>query len=356
MNKIIRLVIVVIIIMSLVTFTGCNNKDDFYLNEDGEFKILTLADLHFMNNDSIEDQEMLDRMDRLVEHTSPDLIVLLGDMTYTLNNDEVLRVLVEKIDTYKIPWAPVYGNHDPESSNSRGSAQVAINNKRAMNDVLAESEYCIFESGPEDIDGEGNYYVNIRDNDKNIIQTLFFIDSGDYIREELADRYDFVEGYTFFDYEFIHPSQIEWYESVILDISKKQNKGEEVVPSLAFFHIPLPEYETAWNLYMEGSDEVIYHGGAKDEGNASSPFNTGMFDKMVDLGSTKAVFVGHNHANDFCVEYKGIQLNYSGGMRHIALYPGGRANVENKLGGRLITVKEDSTFSNEKIYDSDLME
>lgn len=42
-----------------------------------------------------------------------------------------------------------------------------------------------------------------------------------------------------------------------------------------------------------------------------SPFNSGMFDVICELGSTQAVYCGHDHVNDFCANYKGVCFIYS---------------------------------------------
>jgi len=39
---------------------------------------------------------------------------------------------------------------------------------------------------------------------------------------------------------------------------------------------------------------------------------------MVEAGDVKAVFIGHDHLNDFCGELTGIQLCYAGGFGYHA--------------------------------------
>lgn len=362
MKKLIVTVLCIIILTSMVlSISGCNKlyadyKDvkSFALDDNGEFKILTLADLHFKNDNSNEDHNMLARMQELIDSTNPDLIVILGDLLYSSeDNFEALRTLTNIIDSYEVPWAPVYGNHDPENAGSKVSTPRAdsLANKQVLNAILLESEHCLFQIGPEDIDGSGNYVVNIVNDNNKIIQTLFFIDSNDYVKREDVDRFDFVTTEhlgLWKNYGFIYPSQIKWYEETVKDISNYVYRGKQVVPSLAFFHIPLPEYNTAWELHETESNEVTYLGGQKGEPVGSPTVNTGMFDKMVELGSTKAVFVGHEHANDFAIDYKGITLAYNGGMKHIT-YIVSNSVVEKTFGGRLITITEDG-YSMEKIY------
>ena len=75
-----------------------------------------------------------------------------------------------------------------------------------------------------------------------------------------------------------------------------------MLPSLLFQHIPLKEYETAWN---EGKIDTSKHlHGSNNEDVYSPVVNTGLFDKIVAAGSTKGVFCGHDHANDSAVSYQ----------------------------------------------------
>lgn len=60
--------------------------------------------------------------------------------------------------------------------------------------------------------------------------------------------------------------------------SKKLTKNNEgvTVPSLAFFHIPLPEYEEVWNT------KICY--GEKREEITAPRVNSGLFTAMVEMG------------------------------------------------------------------------
>lgn len=375
MKKVFFTVISLLITISLLgSFASCAKvyvseySTNLELDDKGEFKILTLSDLHFMNaadgKEKDRDDDMFYRMDLLVNNSDPDLIVLLGDMVYCDNKIPALERLIEKMDNYKKPWACVYGNHDPENANNKEmTRQDSDNNKLAMNEVLIQSEYCLFKAGPENINGSGNYTVNIVNDKKMIIQTLFFLDSGDYIRKYDIDNNDFIPASAisaYMNYGSIYPNQIEWYENTIKDIARCNRR--KTVPSMAFFHIPLPEYKTVWKLYQEESDEVKWYDGRLEEfdildnGGVTSPsFNTGMFDKMVQLKSTKAVFTGHDHGNDFSIEYKGIRLNYNGGLRHIT-YALSDKTIESMFGGREIIIKEDGSFIINRLLIKDLIE
>ena len=47
-------------------------------------------------------------------------------------------------------------------------------------------------------------------------------------------------------------------------------------------------------------------------------YDDDMFETILELGSTKGVFVGHDHLNYFSVEYKGVRLTYGMSIDYLA--------------------------------------
>ena len=72
------------------------------------------------------------------------------------------------------------------------------------------------------------------------------------------------------------------------------------MPALAFFHIPLPEYNEAAR-----TENAILRGTRMEEACAPK-LNTGMFAAMKEAGDVMGMFVGHDHDNDYAVMWKGI--------------------------------------------------
>ena len=68
---------------------------------------------------------------------------------------------------------------------------------------------------------------------------------------------------------------------------------------------------------------------------------------MLELGSTKATFCGHDHFNNMSLEYKGIRLTY--GMSIDYLATPGTATSTKQRGGTLIIVAPDSSFTIEQV-------
>jgi predicted MPP superfamily phosphohydrolase len=314
------------------------------IEEGGDLKILTIADLHFANDNTSEDNNALLRLDALVEASDPDMIILLGDVIYTnYYMPEAMQAVVDKMDSYAVPWAYVFGNHDATGVLSPFvERSQSIANKEALTTVLEGSEYCLYDRGLTDIDGFGNYIVNIKSGDR-IVETLFFLDSGEYIKEEDL-QYDFVTEDDLMDTGIIYPSQINWYEQTV---NKLTEYNGTVVPSLMFFHIPLPEYRTAYDLWNTGSEEAVLVSGELHDSIGKPHINTGLFDKIVELQSTKATFVGHDHANNFDIRYRGVDLCYNGGMKLIVYPAVSDEIVASMFGGRVITLNSDGSFTNE---------
>ena len=141
--------------------------------KDKEFVILNLADVqmadleNFFNKGKIHDE-----ITYLVNQTKPDLITLTGDQTWSNENLISLRSLISWLDEYKIPYAPVFGNHD--YGNSKNSSVAELN---YCCDLYEAGKYSLFKRGPSNLGSLGNYVINIMEDGK-VYKTLYMIDSG----------------------------------------------------------------------------------------------------------------------------------------------------------------------------------
>jgi len=344
-------------------FESVGGGGNFYIDENTgyytfikddieDFKILQLTDSHIGGGifSIKEDKAVLDAIYTLVKASKPDLIIFTGDITYpffpqsgNINNLKTQKQFACLMEKMQIPWTVTLGNHDTEI--------YSIGDREEVADFYAsdELEYCIFTKNPEgeNLTGFGNQIINIRDSDNTLNTSLVLFDSNAYINGNM------------FKYDIIRRDQVEWYRDAILSLSTEENgiAEGEVVSSLAFFHIPLNEYQTAWDLYLEGSDEVTYLYGVKEEDILCPTKGDGLpvgtlFDEMVDLGSTKAAFCGHNHKNNFAVVYKGIQLTFGNSLTYLGLF--GIGETDKYRGGTLISVGQGGTFSATPIFLKDV--
>ncbi|MEG1499549.1 MAG: metallophosphoesterase [Clostridia bacterium] len=314
----------------------------FKKDSDRDFKILQLSDLHFGNGflSYWQDKASLKAVDALVRNSKPDLIIVTGDVVYPVpfqsgsrNNLLAMTNISKFIDGFCIPWTIVFGNHDAEF--------FSTNRLSDLCDVLENQKYCIFKKNDVGICGLGNNFVNIynQDGSKNTSIALFFTGKT-------------VNDVQFLGYESIQENQIKWYE----DELKKMSGEGPIVSSLAFMHVPFYEYKTAWKAHLAGSSDAVLHFGSVKErrGKISTAKNDSeIFERMIALGSTKGVFAGHDHLNDFSLTYRGIRLTFGKSIDYLAYL--GINKVHDQRGATNITIGNDSSFNVESIRLRDIV-
>lgn len=297
-----------------------DNIQSLEKNPNEDFTILQLSDIQLWMNIG-DNQDTLQMIRELVDRTKPNLIILVGDNVSGLFTNLLLIRLIGILDSFEIPWAPVFGNHDVE-----GKATL-----NWQGDKFEESEYCLFKKGPSNLYGVGNYVINITEN-SNIVQTLFFFDNGRYYNYDKDTKKEIYMGYE----------QMAWYKWNIEGIAEV--KGE-VVPSMTFSHFAIPEFATAIEtLAVIGEDGRYYVPEELGFGSCLyipgvAPVNSGFFDLCKELGSTHSMFFGHDHENDASIKYEGINLTY--GLKS-GPSPAPWNNAE-KYGGTTIVINGEST-------------
>lgn len=285
-------VIILILLIALLpsAMCGCENQierdeNSFYLTYKENFKIMQLADIQVNSPEACD--EAFDEIDKMVDNEKPDLIVLTGDNIDMYSKQGTFEALVEHMEKYAIWWEPVFGNHDDEQDASLGVT------KEYMSQAFEDADHCLFNRGPQDVHGVGNYVINlVNDKSTKILFSLIFLDSNTY------RNYDSTYGW-----DYIYPNQVDWYEQSINNITV-QNRST-VAPSLAFFYIPLMEFESAKALQLENGN--LGWGELREEMGAPLE-NTGLFDKMKELNSCLGVICGHAHINNCDLIYDGIHL------------------------------------------------
>lgn len=292
-----------------------NGVYTFNVDAEDDFRILQITDVHIGGGAfSIgKDAKALDAVEKLVRAAKPDLVVVTGDIAYpfplqsgsfnNLRESEMFAKLMEKLEVY---YTISFGNHDTES--------YSFYDRNDLYEFYSDEKYCLIDRA-DNADGI-NYAVNIADAETGrIIQTLYMMDTHAYVKDGngLFDRYD-----------GLHENQIAWYRSEV-ERMNSINAAFGDVESLLFMHIPFVEYETAWQEYREAgskdTENVTYFYGEAlepDENVCHSMYDDDMFETILELGSTKGVFVGHDHLNYFSVEYKGVRLTYGMSIDYLA--------------------------------------
>ena len=416
MNKAIKILLIALLILAFaVGAFACNDADKYVshtlnVKEDGTFKILQITDMHLINSTrtdetnvwydfSLRDEWAMTAVRSVVEDANPDMIMVTGDSVYNLEKVKNTNLSGLNIDNYAsfkkfakfidgiceeydIPWAFCFGNHDEEGSLLKKRHGDKESTKKILGAYLMSDEikHCLYAHGPDGINGVGNYIINVLNQDGSVNNALVVFDSGSFFgTNDLA-------------YEYVHDDQLKWYEKAIKSIAQKN--GTKNVSSIIFQHIPFVEYEEALNkfigaLEMEGiawediikpdgsgteysievaGETITYHGGVYNEGEICHSYvgtYNGVqydggheFEKILELGSTQAVFCGHDHRNTYSLTYKGVLLTYGMSIDYSAngLTPlGEKAEMQNiyddttQRGGTLITLNADSSITVEQV-------
>ncbi len=242
---------------------------------DGSFSIVQFTDTHLQDMGPA-DIDTLALIARAVEWEQPDLIVLTGDIVHPTWSADPLatwRRLIAHLDQLDLPWTFVYGNHDAEEFDPD-----------SIDDVLATSARCMYEPGPRELHGHGNYYLPIMDRrGESVSAAVWSVDSG-------RDSDGTLSGWG-----YVHEDQVAWFRG---EADRLADGAPSGVVGLLFVHNPVPQFETVWN-----TQTCV---GRKYEGICFQGMDTGLFDAMK--GRAAGCFVGHDHVNDFEGELDGVGL------------------------------------------------
>ncbi|WP_156289429.1 metallophosphoesterase family protein [Oceanobacillus salinisoli] len=330
-----------------------NENKKLQFNEDGKYRIVQFNDIQ---DDEEVDPRTMELMNTVIQDQSPDLVILNGDMLNAgLDTAEEVKQAIDTIskpmEENEVNWAVTFGNHDEDHTEKTGM------DEEAMLDVYMSYEYNVNKPDSKDITGTGNANLVIN-HSKNAepAYNVWLFDSGRYAPDEIAGQ-DF-KGYQTWDW--LRHDQVQWY----VETSEKleQTAGHKV-PSLAFMHIPLPEFEYMWYAApYQGTEEgheraIEKHNiiGEKNECVCTGPFNSGMFAAMLERGDVQGVFAGHDHINTYVGDYYGIKLGYAGSAGFGAYGLGGEENHRLR-GARVFNLDEkaeDVLVDTEMLYAED---
>lgn len=265
------------------------------VGKNGRFKILQLSDTHLSTGvgrcrdaydpDDEEskhceaDPRILEFVERILDDEKPDLVILSGDQVEgpsAPDTQTAIFKVVQPLIERQIPWAAIFGNHDDEGERSiPRAAQMAI---------MQSLPYSLSQPGPENIEGVGNYYVEVLapSPSEHSAITIYLLDTHGLSPDERKYR----------GYDWLKENQVEWFRttSESLKKAKAHAKYTHIHMDMAFIHIPLPEYGETGN---------IVKGGKWDEEVMAPGLNTHFYDALAEHGVV-AVGCGHDHRNDFC--------------------------------------------------------
>ena len=253
---------------------------------DGEFRILQLTDTHLMFDKPEEYAKTFARIENVVAKEKPSFLALTGDNV--TGEGSTRKAMWNKylafLDGFGIPYCVVYGNHDAEHGMSRPEmSSWVVSGRNCVNTLDASGELA-------------DVRIPVLGADGSVKLELYFLDSHDYPSSNgFGGR---ISGYAWFK-----PEQVSWLRKEC-ESSVAANGGAHI-PSMAFFHIPLVEYDTAWK-------NSKFRCGIMGESVCSGAINSGMFSAMLETGNIMGVFTGHDHNNNYVADHHGIALVYGG--------------------------------------------
>ena len=329
----------------------------YYFTTDGDFKVMQITDVHIGGGilSGEKDKKAINAVAAMITAEKPDMVVVTGDISFavpwagTINNKyahEYFKRLMENLGVY---WTVTFGNHDSEIYDYYNRAAVAeMYEDEAM-------KYCLFSSEDGGVWGECNHVINVKNSLGVITQSLIMMDTNSYTDEDpLGIKWI---------YDNIHEDQIEWYrdtvtelnaynKTIISGLDTDEYDGLTTVKSLLFIHIPLMEVRQAVEVYLgeseampDGLGEVEYIRGKIGE---KSPYvycsedEEMMFETMLSLSSTQAMFYGHDHLNNILLECSGIKMSYGYSIDYFAY--AGIDKLGSQRGCTVITCHSDSTL------------
>ena len=345
MRYIFAFVLAIMLLLANIFSEGiAENAGAFSLFPDNPLRILIVADPQDIDTPQ---PAMLSLLNASLEAAKPDLVVFLGDMIHgrDLRGEDRVRkaidAVVSPVASRGIPFTLAFGNHDEECGIS----------KEEQLKMYQSYPGCLTADG-EDLPGCGNSYIVV-ENPVHPEQpvVLWFMDSGSYAEEGKGT------------YGYVTEEQNAWMLSEYAELCGKY--GSPV--SYVFQHIPVPQvynmikevpFGTAGAVTCYGFnfgkwfvlDEDYIWSGKMGEGPCSSEYDSGEFDAWKQM-NVKAAFFGHDHLNDYCGTWDGIDMVTTSGL---GFYLYGRGDEH---GTRLLELNADTPaeYKTEMLYYRDLV-
>ena len=273
------------------------SKHALKFRTDGKLKILMISDIQETLN---YDPRSLNAIDRLIEYTAPDLVVLGGDNcdgTVIKTEEEMkayLEIFSRPMESRHIPWMHVFGNHDHD---------IAFDDLRKTK-IYEQYDWCISKH-TENLYGTTNFVLPVRRSDSDKVAfALWALDSNnDFLDSGLVPDKNwpglnkpFLSG----KWDIIHFEQLQWYWNTSRQLEDYAGK---LVPGMLFMHIPLWEFQ-----YVVDNPELTGAVGRTDEEMNLAMFNSGLFSLLLQRQDIHTVACGHSHEDCFQGEYCGIRM------------------------------------------------
>ena len=266
--------------LAFILCIGGATAQELRFNSNHKFKIVQFTDVHWIYDDP-KSEEAAERMREVLDAERPDLVVYTGDIIVAKPAAPALQSALEPAIERGIPLAVTWGNHDDEQDMTRAELSAHIKDMKGN-----------LTSHTEGISGQTNYTLSVKSSDgRRDAAVLYIFDSHSYSKIERVKGYDWIKH-----------DQVAWYIEQSKEFTAKN--GGSPLPALAFMHIPLPEMRDMTQ------NQNIYMVGTRKEMAGAPEINTGLATAMLSAGDVMGLFVGHDHVNDYVVDWYGILMGY----------------------------------------------
>ena len=261
-----------------------------------DFKILQIADLHLGIETDVAHQ--LSILRNTIRLEQPDLIVLTGD-NFMYASKGVVRSLISTLneecaaltasrDGRLTKFTMTFGNHDNQGDYSR----YYINDVLASYTVadgkeIAEQKFAAFVDYEDDnLFGLANFYIDLVDDRAKDAATA-----------DVKYRVHIIDSNTYhfigpdYDYDVMHDEQLQHVRNVY-----EQATADRDYIGMAFFHIPLYEFQDAYDQYLASETPEQVGQGEFREGVLYGYENNGTY-QMLRAANILSYFCGHDHIN-----------------------------------------------------------
>ncbi|MBR5967820.1 MAG: metallophosphoesterase [Lachnospiraceae bacterium] len=287
LKRIVSMAVICALAVSLLA--GCAKKTVSYRNHLGDyvktmdyhdgFTILQLTDIHWHGGTQVGDEDygseryLRKVINEAVAHAGKiDLIEVTGD-TFMLTNKTAVKSFIDFMTRTEIPYAIIWGNHDRQSTY----------NPNWLSKQFLKAPYSLYtEIDNDDVHERSNYVINLLNLDGSAAWQITNLDSGASYRDGAAD-FDLT-------YDYLRDDQFEW-------MTAEHDAVGKDVPVICYYHIAQADYDLAWDAISAGA------AGYKSkffniEGFAPSKYCRATEDICL-KNNVKAVFIGHDHADDW---------------------------------------------------------
>lgn len=316
---------------------AASSRTPLRFRDDGTFRILQIADVHMGEPFPQQDVETFAGLELITTLETVDIAVLSGDQLTGLNIDTNATAhwdkLTSLLDRRSIPHTAILGNHDAEPYNQPGNQSLpgAKTSRTALmrHDAALPRSYSSL--GPEELWPAASVYV------VNVLPPAGTAASSAAAADELpAVQLFHLDSGGGGMPEALAAAQVAWFNATIAasraKAQRRRGNGTAAAPALVFVHIPVAEFAQAWTAQRHCF-------GDKQDDISPMLADHGLFAALDAAPEVRAVFIGHNHCNDFCCRYGARNVSLCFG-RHSGF--GGYGCKGYRQGSRVIELSRDS--------------